>query len=101
MRHIFTEAQHSSITNARWELSATYSDPNRLMMTEYTHKASGDRISCESFDYDELHKFTGGYKKHLFKFSQGADESNAKITGAEASGASPCWILPTENTDKP
>ena len=76
MRHLFNEAKRSSITDLRWGLSSTHSDPRISMFTEYQHHYSGDRISCESFDFDDTHKETGGYRRHTFTFSQGADINN-------------------------
>ena len=71
LRHVFSEAMRSSVTDKRWGLSSCYTDPGRIVMTEYAHKVSSDKISCESFDHDTE---TGEYRKHLFKFSQGSDE---------------------------
>lgn len=93
MRHLFTEAMQSSITDERWRIFATYSDPGRTMLTQYEHVESGDRIRCESFDYEQ-----GKYRKHIFTFHQGVDENadspNAKISGPAGDDQPPQRIDP-------
>jgi hypothetical protein len=68
LRHLFTEAMQSSITDKRWRIFATYSDPCRTMLTQYEHVESGDRIKCQSFGYED-----GEYRKHIFTFDQDVD----------------------------
>jgi hypothetical protein len=68
LRHLFNEAMKSSVSDKRWHLFATFSNPGVVMFTEYEHCGSGDHVSCQSFGYaDEV------YKTHIFTFKQAID----------------------------
>lgn len=71
LRHLFNEAMKSSISDKRWAISATFSDPGTTMLTEYYHIDSGDMIQCQSFDYAD-----GKYQRHIFTFKQDVDRES-------------------------
>ena len=71
MRHLFNEAMKSSVSDKRWAISSTFSDPGHTMMTEYYHRESGDMIQCQSFDYAD-----GKYQRHIFTFKQDVDRES-------------------------
>ncbi len=54
LRHLFDSAVESSLSDRRWVIYGTYSEPGRTMLTEYQHAHTGDRVKCQSFDYGRL-----------------------------------------------
>ena len=91
LRLLFHSAAFESVNGGDWEFfgggSGDY--PGKTIITEYRCKSTGARIKAQSCEYVD-----GNATKHLFTFKQCVDEdseSNAPITGAEASGVSPCW----------
>jgi len=69
LRHLFYGAQRSSVTDRKWCLSATLTDIEECIMTEYEHRC-GDKISCQSFGYED-----GEYQCHIFTFTQAKKET--------------------------
>jgi hypothetical protein len=65
LRHLFTEARLSSITDERWFVKSVFTSPDVEVFTEYCNEKSGDTISCKSDIYID-----GKYVRHVFVFTK-------------------------------
>jgi len=59
------------------------------MLTQYEHAESGDRIKCQSFDYED-----GEYRKHIFTFDQDVDVNDDPPNPEDHRGASAARLHP-------
>ena len=68
LRHLFDAARRSSVSDKEWHFFGSNTEPGRVIFTEYEHEFTGDRVSCQSYRYDEE---TGKYMSHMFTFRKG------------------------------
>ena len=65
LRHLFNAAVESSVSDRRWVIFSTFTDPGRTILTEYECATSGDRIKSQAFDFSD-----GVYRKIMYTFTQ-------------------------------